>query len=212
MDHPCKQTNTELLLPWLYQRQLSSFLPEWKPTGFLILQNIPPNNSRFKVLSDLNLERGLPCGPMGILSEWYHSYPFFSSQTSNLLPKSTQVQEWLLQRSGANISKCFFLLKFSWKYCMKLLCQSATGLWPGRTGQTHGIWSSSSTWHPNVLIKGELSKPWEPPVKSHWCFDGGPVGGGNMMNHERRNWRRKLIIISPWHRAYLRDRENKPRL
>ena len=132
MDRPCKHTNKELLFPWLYQRQLSSFLPEWKPTGFLILQNIPPNNSRFKVLSDLNLERGLPCGPLGILSEWYHSYPFFSSQTSNLLPMSTQVQEWLLQRSGVNISKGFFFFFFfnflesiAWDFCARV--QQACG-------------------------------------------------------------------------------------
>lgn len=27
-----------------------------------------------------------------------------------------------------------------------------------------------------------------------------------MVNHKRRNWRRKLIIISSWHKAYIRDR------
>lgn len=45
----------------------------------------------------------------------------------------------------------------------------------------------------------------EAVVKIHWCFDGGPVGGGFMVNHKRRNWTRKLIISS-WHNVHIRDR------
>ena len=81
---------------------------------------------------------------------------------------------------------------------MKLLGQ---GAWPGGTGQTHETWSGSPTRHQNVLVKEVLFKSREPLVRSHWCFD-----GGHVMNHERRNWSRKLIIINPWQRAYIRAR------
>ena len=81
----------------------------------------------------------------------------------------------------------FFFFKSSQKYCVKLLGQGATGLGPGETRQEGGAGSSAPTWHQKVLVQNVLFKPWEPPVKIHWCFDGGPVSGGQVINPERKN-------------------------
>lgn len=102
--HANKQMQNSLFLGYIKTKWVLSFLIERQQ--YSLLSKISPNNPRFKVLSNLNLEIGLPCGVLGILSKWYHS---FSSQTSNPLPESTQVQQLPLQRLAANVSRsCFF--------------------------------------------------------------------------------------------------------
>lgn len=95
-----------LFLGYIKKNLVLSFLIERQQ--YSLLFKISPSNPRFKVLGNLNLEIGLPCGVLGILSKWYHSSSF-SSQASNSLPESTQVQQLPLQRTAAKVSRsCFF--------------------------------------------------------------------------------------------------------
>lgn len=107
VNRPCQQANAKLPLPCLYQNQLSFSFPDWKPTIYLLLK-ISPNNPRVKVLSNLNLETGLPMETWGF-SKWYHS-SFSPSQPSPPLSNPSQVEKLSLQRLRPMFQEvvCFF--------------------------------------------------------------------------------------------------------